>query len=70
MVYDEEGKPLYFRYYDPRVLRAYLPTCNESELQTVFGPVNHYYAEGKEQNQLIEFGCTENSKLIENVINL
>jgi hypothetical protein len=70
MVYDEEGTPLYFRFYDPRVLRVYLPTCNESELQTVFGPVNHFYVEGKEENQLIEFGCTEQFKLIQNVINL
>jgi hypothetical protein len=27
IVYDAGGKPLYFRYYDPRVLRVYLPTC-------------------------------------------
>jgi hypothetical protein len=23
VVHDEEGKPLYFRYYDPRVLRVF-----------------------------------------------
>ena len=39
MVYTPEGKPVYFRYYDPRVLRVYLPTCNTPELRTVFGPV-------------------------------
>src|SRR5262249_54263324 len=27
LVTDEEGEELYFRYYDPRVLRVYLPTC-------------------------------------------
>ena len=70
MVYDEKGTPLYFRFYDPRVLRIYLPTCNESELQTVFGPVNHFYVEGKEEKLLIEFGCTEKFQLIQNVINL
>src|SRR5512134_754784 len=26
-VQDESGRTLVFRYYDPRVLRAYLPTC-------------------------------------------
>lgn len=31
------GKTLVFRYYDPRVLRVYLPTCNEAELRFVFG---------------------------------
>ena len=70
MVYDEAGTPLYFRFYDPRVLRVYLPTCNESELQMLFGPVNHFYVEGKEENQLIEFNCTEKFELIQNVINL
>jgi hypothetical protein len=70
IVYDEEGTPLYFRFYDPRVLRVYLPTCNESELQTVFGPVDHFYVEGKEEKLLIEFSCTEEFELIQNVINL
>ena len=70
MVHDEEGTPFYFRYYDPRVLRVYLPTCNESELQTVFGPVSHFFIEGKEENQVIEFSCTEEFQLIQNAINL
>lgn len=70
MVHDSIGKPLYFRFYDPRVLRVYLPTCNESELQMLFGPVNHFYVEGKEENQLIEFSCIEKFQLIQNVINL
>ena len=68
MVYDEKGTPLYFRYYDPRVLRVYLPTCNESDLQILFGPVERYYVEGKAENQLIEFGCTEKFQLLQNVI--
>jgi len=56
MVYDHTGKPLYFRYYDPRVLRTYLPTCNASELTTLFGPVRRYYVEGEDPDTLIEFG--------------
>jgi len=47
MVWDPEGKPLYFRYYDPRVLRVYLPTCSADELRTVFGPVSAYVLEGE-----------------------
>jgi len=34
-----EGESLYFRYYDPRVLRVYLPTCNAEELAELFGEV-------------------------------
>ena len=32
------SEPLYFRFYDPRVLQAYLPTCTSSELTDFFGP--------------------------------
>src|SRR5262245_46615663 len=31
-VTDESGRILVFRYYDPRVLRVYLPTCTAEEL--------------------------------------
>ena len=55
MVYDEAGKSLYFRYYDPRVLRAYLPTCNPEELKTVFGPVESYLAEDDEPSSGLSF---------------
>lgn len=58
MVYDPDGKPLYFRYYDPRVLRVYLPTCNAGELQIVFGPVSRYVSESEEPAALLEFGFT------------
>ena len=36
-VKDTSGRRMLFRYYDPRVLRVYLPTCSATELQTVFG---------------------------------
>lgn len=48
MVYDESAKSLYFRYYDPRVLRIYLPTCNAQELKIVFGPVMSYLMEDED----------------------
>lgn len=55
MVYDESGKSLYFRYYDPRVLRVYLPTCNGQELKVVFGPVLSYFAEGEQPGSGVGF---------------
>ena len=45
MVRDEKGKTFYFRYYDPRVMRIYLPTCQEKEHAMVFGPVERYFVE-------------------------
>jgi hypothetical protein len=55
MVTSPENKPLYFRYYDPRVLRVYLPTCNAEELQTVFGPVATYVCEDEKAELLLSF---------------
>jgi hypothetical protein len=44
-VHDEAGKPMIFRYYDPRVLRTYLLTCNSGELKTFYGKVDTFFAE-------------------------
>lgn len=52
-VYDPENVPLFFRYYDPRVLRVYLPTCNDDELETIFGPVERYLMEGEDSETLL-----------------
>jgi hypothetical protein len=54
-VKDESGRSLVFRYYDPRVLRAYLPTCFADELKTVFGGIESFFAESEDASQLIEF---------------
>jgi len=54
-VRDEDGRRLLFRYYDPRVLRRYLPTCTADELRQFFGPVQSYYTEGEQGTTLQEF---------------
>jgi Domain of unknown function (DUF4123)/Inner membrane component of T3SS, cytoplasmic domain len=41
----EAGKELLFRYYDPRVLRMFLPTCTVAELAEFFGPIRCYLIE-------------------------
>jgi hypothetical protein len=61
IVYNEQGTPLYFRYYDPRVLRVYLLTCNELELQLLFGPVIRYYSEGEDRHVLVEYSLTDSA---------
>jgi hypothetical protein len=45
---------LKFRYYDPRVLRAFLPTCNAGELKTLFGDVDQFFIESKEVGALLD----------------
>lgn len=55
MVHDEHAKPLYFRYYDPRVLRIFLPTCAAEELAVIFGPVESYFAENEAGDGLLKY---------------
>jgi len=41
----EKNKKLLFRYYDPRVLRTFLPTCKEDELKQIFGSLRCFLTE-------------------------
>ena len=50
-----EGNPLLFRYYDPRVLRVFLPTCNAEETAALFGPVTSYLLEGEDPSMAMRF---------------
>jgi pSer/pThr/pTyr-binding forkhead associated (FHA) protein len=54
-VQKETGGTLYFRYYDPRVLRIFLPTCNEEEWSQFFGPIARYLMEQDQPSRLLYF---------------
>ncbi len=54
-VKDPEGKYLFFRYYDPRVLRVFLPTCNAEELGVLFGPLSLYMCEDDKPDTLMVY---------------
>ncbi len=41
----EDKQELYFRFYDPRVLRIFLPTCNTEQLKEFFGPIDYFVME-------------------------
>jgi hypothetical protein len=49
-----------FRFYDPRVLGAWLPTCTTEEATTFFGPIEHFVAEGHSGESLTRFASTAN----------
>jgi hypothetical protein len=40
VVYDPEGKPLFFRYYDPRVIVEVLSVLETEQLDAFFGPID------------------------------
>ncbi|NMO16995.1 DUF4123 domain-containing protein [Pyxidicoccus fallax] len=54
-VRDERGKTLVFRYYDPRVLRVWLPTCNAAELDLFFEGIHRFHAESEAVDALLAF---------------
>ena len=42
-----DGETMYFRYYDPRVLPAFLATCNKEELSRFYGDLQAFgYGDG------------------------
>jgi hypothetical protein len=53
-VADPEGELMYFRYYDPRILAVFLPTCTREELMTFMGPLKAYVV-GDPQSQGVQF---------------
>ena len=58
--YDERGNPLQFRYYDPRVLRKYLPTCNVGELKTFYGQASSVFTESDTDSTVLRYTIGNN----------
>jgi len=50
-----EQRPLHFRFYDARVLRAFLPLCEPPELSALFGPVTSYLVESERPDMMLAF---------------
>jgi len=49
-------KRLVFRYYDPRVLRIYLPTCLASEFADgCTAPIERFWTESESPEDMLEF---------------
>jgi hypothetical protein len=57
-VRDEQGQILVFRFYDPRVIRIYLPTCSAEEKKHFFGPINLFAWESENGDTLVQEGPT------------
>jgi hypothetical protein len=54
MVQLEGGKEVYFRFYDPRVLRGFLPAGSVEELAAFFGPVMDWLLEAKNSAMMLK----------------
>ena len=56
MVELEDGEEVYFRFYDPRVLRAFLPTCTPDEGLALLGPTSVFLMEADDPAVALKFG--------------
>lgn len=54
-----EGQSVYFRFYDPRVLRSFLPTLNKEERADFFGPIDCFLMESDATSDLLIFRAAE-----------
>lgn len=69
-VYDERGEPMTFRFYDPRVLRKFLPTCNKGELKIFFGDVESFFVESEDRSKLLNLRLLGENDLQQTAFNL
>ena len=50
-----DGEQVHFRYYDPRVFHAFIPTCDHDELRFIFGSVRRFIYEHAGKNLLLQY---------------
>lgn len=55
-VTDEDDHKYFFRFYDPRVLRTYLPTCTAGEAAEFFGPIRRILIEADAPGTILSCG--------------
>lgn len=55
---EETREQMYFRFYDPRVLRTFLPLCTTRQTIDFFGDIEAFLVEGRVRN-LLRFERTE-----------
>jgi hypothetical protein len=67
IVKTEDNQELYFRFYDPRVLKIFLPTCDKSQILEFFGPIESFICEGDTKEEAIRF-WQENGELKQEVL--
>lgn len=55
-VHDDEGRQLYFRFYDPRVLRAFLPLTTVTQARLLFDVARTFIMEAEAPRTALVFG--------------
>lgn len=61
---DSTEQDYFFRFYDPRVLRGFLPACRLEEVRQFFGPIRWIVVEDIQANRMISYTHNQ-GKLLE-----
>ncbi len=69
IVEDPARRKLYFRFYDPRVLRVFLPSCSGTQLKQLFGPIDSFILEDEDPASALVFRL-DRGELRKDVIDL
>lgn len=74
LVKTEDGEELYFRFYDPRVLRIFLPTCDRDQIFEFFGKIDYFLMEDEDPAWALKFwhenGQLRQSKIAKEDLNI
>ena len=52
---EQSKRRAFFRFYDPRVLRTFLPSCTPEELEQFFGPIDAFHCQGMSPVEVLSF---------------
>lgn len=63
------NKDFYFRFYDPRILRAFIPSSTLEQSSEIFGPVRSFLMEALTPDTLLKFTLSKNGA-VQNSINV
>ncbi len=65
LVQDPQGGEMHFRFYDPRVLANFLPTCNPMELKQYYGKVEAFLiCSPDDPSQMQSFSRADHAKKV------
>lgn len=65
LVQDDTGRELYFRFYDPRVLRRFLPVCTPEQLVAFFEGIKSFFTETEWPSEILRWTWSRERLLLE-----
>lgn len=63
MVKTSQHKTLFFRFFDPRIMRSFLPVCNDKEVKQILDPIQNMFLEDRTSEEIIRFKLDKKEKL-------